>query len=330
MADTNSPDGPLAGADDWVDGRATEALSLLGDETRVAILLALWEAYRPPLDEDGPLSFSELYDRVDIRDSGRFNYHLDKLRDHYIQKTDDGYKLRPFGLKLVQTVLGGVGRDVSLERSEIDVPCPLCDGVTAVTYYDGRLYHFCTECPGGGTGREGAPEGMLFAEQLQPAGLSNRSAEEVFAAGRFGLNQIQTMLAGGLCPRCSGAVETAVHVCEGHVEDDDGPCPACGNRSAMRVQWTCSVCKNDGFRSPNGVVLLHPAVIGFYHDHGLDVGGYPSNDFETCKRAMRLDHDQELLSTEPVRILVTVRYGGDELRLTLDGAMAVVDIQSAE
>lgn len=326
MPDSDQADASLTAEGEVAAVQATAALSLLGDETRVQILQALWEAYEPPLAQTSPVSFSELFDRVSAHDSGQFNYHLDKLRDHYIRKTNDGYKLRPFGLKLIQTVIGGVGRDVTLERSEIDVPCPLCDGGTAITYYDGRLYHFCTDCEGGGSGREGAPDGMLFAEQLQPAGLSNRTPEEVFAAGRFGLNQIQTLLAGGLCPRCSGVVETSVNVCDDHTLTDDGGCSACGNRSKIRVQWICSVCKNDGFSSPKGVVLFHPAVIGFYHDHGIAVGGYTSNDFETSKQFRVFDHEQELVSRDPLRILVTVRYDDDELRLVLDQGLNVVEI----
>ncbi|MFW5935339.1 MAG: DUF7347 domain-containing protein, partial [Halolamina sp.] len=44
----------------------TDALAVLADETRVAILRALAEA-------DEPLPFSELRRRADIRDPGRFN-----------------------------------------------------------------------------------------------------------------------------------------------------------------------------------------------------------------------------------------------------------------
>ena len=39
------------------------------------------------------------------------------------------------------------------------------------------------------------------------------------------------------------------------------------------------------------------------------------------------DHEQELVSAEPPRVRVTVRYGGDELRLTIDESMNVLCVE---
>lgn len=50
----------------------TDALEVLGNEIRVSILRELAEA-------DGPLSFTELRERAGVRDTGKFNYHLEKL-----------------------------------------------------------------------------------------------------------------------------------------------------------------------------------------------------------------------------------------------------------
>lgn len=49
-----------------------EAFAVLGNEIRVDILRALWEAGEP-------LAYSELQERIGVCDSGRFNYHLRKL-----------------------------------------------------------------------------------------------------------------------------------------------------------------------------------------------------------------------------------------------------------
>jgi hypothetical protein len=38
---------------------------------------------------DGTLSFSELYDRLDVADSGQFTNRLDKLLAHFLRKTDE-------------------------------------------------------------------------------------------------------------------------------------------------------------------------------------------------------------------------------------------------
>ncbi|MFB6206666.1 MAG: ArsR/SmtB family transcription factor, partial [Haloglomus sp.] len=75
-----------------------EAFGVLGNETRIQILQTLGEA-------DGPLSFTELRDRVGIRQGSQFNYHLDKLVGHFVRKTDDGYELRLAGRRVIYAVL---------------------------------------------------------------------------------------------------------------------------------------------------------------------------------------------------------------------------------
>lgn len=59
-----------------------EAFAALGNETRMEMPRALGHA-------DGTLSFSELYDRLDVADSGQFTNRLDKLLAHFLRKTDE-------------------------------------------------------------------------------------------------------------------------------------------------------------------------------------------------------------------------------------------------
>ena len=69
------------GRDEGPDGdRASvrEAFSLLAHEVRLDIVLALLENWAAVDTE--PQSYSDLMDAVGMRDSGKFNYHLDKLR----------------------------------------------------------------------------------------------------------------------------------------------------------------------------------------------------------------------------------------------------------
>ncbi|MFP9061299.1 ArsR/SmtB family transcription factor [Natrialbaceae archaeon A-chndr2] len=72
----------------------TDALEVLGNETRIAILRAL-------ADADGPLRFTDLRQRVDVRDTGRFNYHLSKLCEYFVRETADGYELGHAGTRLI-------------------------------------------------------------------------------------------------------------------------------------------------------------------------------------------------------------------------------------
>lgn len=325
MTDADAAGSPLAAAAGAAGANATEAFELLSSKTRLAILLALWEAYDPHAAENA-VPFSDLRERVGTRDSGQFNYHLGKLEGRYVDKTDAGYSLRPVGLKLVQTVIAGAGAKVTLEPTEIDMQCDFCGAPTAVAYQDGWLYQLCTGCPGAFGQQEGYPEGILLAEPFPPAAVRDRAPEELFAAGVFMLVQVFGMKMGELCPTCSGVIEASLKVCEEHVAGSGEVCAACGNISGIRIKWTCSVCKYRGSSSPGGAMLTHPAVVAFYHDRGVDIG-FGLNDFERAKQVLTLirNHDQELLSTDPLRVVVTVPYEGDELRLTLDEELTVIE-----
>lgn len=48
------------------------------------------------------LSFTELRERVGVRQGAQFNYHLDKLVGHFVTKTDGGYSLRPTGHRVIE------------------------------------------------------------------------------------------------------------------------------------------------------------------------------------------------------------------------------------
>lgn len=324
MAETGSSVSAGGYGTHGADPNATAAFELLSNGTRLGILLALWEAYDPHATTSA-VPFSALRARVGMKDSGQFNYHLNKLEGPYVRKTDEGYLLQPLGLKLVGTVIAGTGRGGTLERTEIDYDCDLCGAPTAIAYDDGWLFHVCTECEGGLGGLAEYPRGALFGEPFPPAALENRTTEEIFAAGVLRLLQVMAMKMGGLCPRCSGVVERTVAVCEDHDPTGEGACEACEFSSEVRIRWVCTVCKYRGGSSPAGAVVVHPAAVAFYHDHGVNLG-WEVNEFERAKEALKLmrGHREELRSTDPLRVDVIVTYGGDELRLTLDEAMNVV------
>ena len=79
---------------------------LLSDETRLRIVR---ELYRHAQCEPGDpgLGFSALGKRVDVDDTGRFNYHLRRLRGPLVEKRDQGYVLTPLGYALGPLVLEG-------------------------------------------------------------------------------------------------------------------------------------------------------------------------------------------------------------------------------
>jgi len=318
--------GPDADGSDPIDFAPEQAFKLLGNETRMEILQALWEAYDPFVERNG-LAFSDLFDRVGITDSGQFNYHLDKLRDRFVARSDDRYRLTPVGLQLVQSVIAGAGRPVDYEPTEVDAECRLC-GAPIELQYDGiRVYFVCTECDGNFED-EDYPDGTLWGETMPPAGVVNRSAEELFATVSFLDWPHKAMLTANVCPECTGVLEQSIEICEDHDTASESPCSTCGYTQPVQAHWRCGVCKYHGAGTPTGYVKNHPAVIAFRYEHGIDFGyPYTTSEFEETRaeEAVRqqMVYDLAVDSTDPVRLRVTVGYDGDAIELTLDEDLSV-------
>lgn len=326
MADETPADSPLEAAAGVAGPRAVEAFSILGSETRLSILLALWDALEP-FSKGGDLSFSELRERVGMTDSGQFNYHLKKLEGDFIKSTDEGYKLRPAGEKVVRVVIGGSGLEPpDLEPTQLGMPCPRCDGSTVITYRDGRLFQLCTECGGNFGETDDLPQGTLYTWRLEPAALSNRTPEEVYAAASIGMLHRADALIDGVCPECSGAVESELRVCDEHDPGAKDVCPNCGRQDEVQVLYQCSICKFSGGAAPSDLVSQHPAVIAFYYEHDVDL--QYDLGFQEIKRVLELSeaHEQTLESTDPLRVRVTIQFEGDELNLLLDEDMSVMEV----
>jgi hypothetical protein len=244
MSDSNASESPIETAANVAGTSATEAFELLGNETRVAILLALWEAFDAfpegtwdPTDGNA-VPFSTLYDRVEYDTTANFSYHLEKLEGRFIRKTNDGYELLPAGHEIVRTIIGIAGtNEATFEPVEIGIPCPICGAVTAITYQNQRLYRVCTECDGYHMLSDDYPAGLLMSTLANPAGFRNRTPNEIFAATRTRIYHEYAQRITGICPVCSGQTETKLHICDVHDPRANEACPACGRNynPAVRV-----------------------------------------------------------------------------------------------
>lgn len=157
-----------------------EAFTVLGNETRLSMLHVLGEA-------SGDMSFSVLRERVGMRDSGQFNYHLNQLVGHFVEQTDEGYELRQPGKRVIQAVLSGaVTEEPVIEPTPIDHGCPYCGATGEASYSQGRVELYCTECPGLYEKNERAPnevaeKGHIGGLSLPPAGLRDQCTNEIVA-----------------------------------------------------------------------------------------------------------------------------------------------------
>lgn len=327
MASPDTGKAPLEAVAGAAGPQVVTALKLLGDETRLAILMALWEAHEP-YGPVGTMSFSELYERVAIRDSANFTYHLDKLTDHFVEKTTKGYQLRNAGLILVRTIIAGTGLEGSeTPATELDISCTRCGQARMkISYRDGAIYIMCPECEGYAT-TEQLPHGTIAVFEFDPAGLAGRSPLELLAAAAIRSRNNFRMMMEGVCPSCSGPINASLRLCEDHDIGTSEVCPNCGTRDSARVRHICQVCKRKSSRPVELTVAEHPAVISFYDEHYIDIRR-DIDDTEGFVRGAQLiwAMDHTIVSMDPVRIRVTIPCEDEELHLMLDANRDVIDI----
>lgn len=323
---TNTPDLPIDAEAGRAGPHTTEAFALLADETRVAILLALWAAYDPQAD-DNAVPFSRIFDRVDYDDPGNLRYHLEQLEGPFVRQDDAGagYEIRTTGLKVVRSIIAGAGvQNASLAPTELEEPCPFCGASTTISYRDGLVVHACTECAGAARS-EAAVEGVLSMTPFDPAGLTDRAPSTLRAASTVAAIRGARTMFDGLCPACSGPVDGWFDYCSDH--DRSGPCSRCGRRILAQARFQCRTCRNHKIAPPQGLALFHPAVVGFYDAHGVSTR-LRADDPATVARYYDLmeAHAVAVVAEDPLRVTVTVAGDDDEAKLTFDETVRVVDV----
>lgn len=301
-----------------------DAFAVLGNDVRIGILRTLGEAAEP-------LAFSELYDRLPIEDTSRFNYHLGELRGHFVRKSEGGYELDHPGRRVVEAIRSGaVTDDPDFERTSIDDRCPTCDGRLEIRWRDGSVEVFCSSCESrwdrsaNRVDTAGEPEsGYLGRLPFPPAGLRNREGEEVHRAAHA-WTVVELLAVGtGLCPRCSATVETELDACPDH--EDDGICSNCRSSFAVVFRGSCTNCPYHAGSAAALGLLSSPALLGFMLDHGID----PLSP-RSVRRFDRLfsEYDEAIRSLDPLRVELVFSLDGDELALRVDENGDIVDASS--
>lgn len=295
-----------------------DAFATLGNETRLEILHELGRA-------DGPLSFSELFDRCAYEDSANFDYHLDQLRGRFIRKSEHGYELEPRGRRIIETILSGViTQDTRIDRTRIDASCPRCGHGIEIRYRANRLEIYCNHCGGLRRGTspttdwaEGAAADIVGHLDVPPAGAETRAGQEVFRAAEVWTVAENQALSRGVCPRCAGEVIHAVEWCDEH-EDSEAVCEACGQRFGVVIETRCTHCILEQESVFTKFLLGHPAVMGFLIDHGRD---------PVVPEGVHLSAvDETIHATDPFEASFTFTLDDDELSVTVNDQADIIEV----
>ena len=332
MAGENTFESALDAVAETVGEQTTEAFELLGNETRLAILLTLWAAQEPgrPVSdaEDVVVSFSELRERLGRPDSGQFNYHLTKLVGQFVEQSNEGYTLTPAADQILHTVFAGALTDPpSFDGEPIDAGCPQCGAPTVIDYNDGMLTQRCTSCEGIFRGPD-LPPGTLQLQYRPPVGLTNRTPQEFFRKGNTRTRHQSISMAESVCPDCFGSVTASLHLCETHDDADGTVCVNCGQRWDTQWIMVCDICKFDIEIPGFAPIFTETGVRAFYYDHGRDHDAL----YDAGAWDMLFDPIEavEVTAKDPVELRVTVDLEGDRLTVTLDADATVIEVLASK
>jgi len=288
------------------DASAEEVFQLLSDETRLDVLRTVAVAQHENRETGvAALSFSEVYDRVDVDDTSKLSYHLGELTGTFLRKHDDGYAFTHAGEQMVRFVLAENFRQPSaVGPLEVDGGCLFCGETDLRAVLEEQFFMmYCAAC-----------DRPAYAYRVKPAQVRDRNGEDLIEAvvGELAGDLLKTRR--GVCPDCAGRFEKRVIAPEDH--------PASGDASTSYAAVSeCRDCLRLMSLPLPTAAAYHPASISFHWEHGVDIlgtGGWKLNRFIEDGR-----WTAERVGTDPTEYRVELRRDTSILRLFLDGSAAV-------
>ncbi|AGB15722.1 hypothetical protein Halru_1105 [Halovivax ruber XH-70] len=278
----------------------SDPFALVGNEIRAAIVRALGD---PDVRGGPPVAFSALRDRVDVDvRSSQFNYHLGQLVGHFVERTDDGYRIRPEGRVLYQALsAGSFDRRVTESTTPAGFACHYCEAPVDAVVHEGELRIQCPDCD------------YRYDVTTVPPGIDAAADLDLDGIARF-THQNHLAFARRVCPTCGQEPTATV------LEPDETPFPT-DDRRVVSAFVHCRNCNDARYLSIGEAVLADPALRAFCHDHGLDLLTTPLWELEFAAT----DRTVTVESRDPWRISLVVSLEGERLELIVDGDLTVLD-----
>lgn len=282
---------------------ADAVFALLSDESRVDILRAVAIAQNEeelPGDGETALSFSDIYERVDVDNTPKLSYHLGELAGTFLRKHENGYSFTHTGEQMVRFILAENYRPPSeFEPIETDGTCLYCgESALEATLREQYFIVSCSACDSPIAGYTVTPAQTRAHDGADlVASLTRKQATD------YGLVQ------RGICPECSGHVETDVIDVAELPRADSVP-------FSLYARQECQQCLRVYGGPLTHTVAYHTASVAFHWDHGVDATG--TGMWEFNHHLLAGDWTAERRESDPVAYEVVLRRGDDALRAFLD------------
>ncbi|ELY57102.1 hypothetical protein C491_11373 [Natronococcus amylolyticus DSM 10524] len=286
-----------------IDEDVVDAIGALGNRTRLEILLALAEAQRERQERWLRMSFTELYDAVDVSSTSQFSYHLDRLVGPFVAETPEGYRLTDAGDRIVRTILAGLYENTrSFDETAVEGICVFCGTDSLVAAVDKSQFVVrCSSC-----------DARVLTDLLPESQTRHRSASEIVDSVGARIWGSFTLIRDGVCPECYGPIDTDV---DAHRHD---------GRTLYTLESTCRECWLTTHVPLEAVAVLHPAVAGFFWEHRIAVLEHPLWEFfeHIASRTVRTDVE----SVDPLAATVDITLDGETRRVEIDDDLIVTPV----
>jgi len=293
---------------------------LLSAETRIDILCAIARAQHEKIRtgiEEGrtgtlvaELSFSEIYERVDVENTSKFSYHLGALTGTFLEKGENGYSFTHAGDQIVRFIIAeNYLQPTDFGPLETEGTCLYC-GVSALE----ALLHeqfFVVQCR--------SCERPVTGYMITPVQTRCHTEAELLESLKRKQASDYTLVQQGICPACTGRIDTSV------TELNETGVPALDGRFLTVNE--CQRCLRIYSGPLTYGVAYHPASVAFHWGLGIDIGSKGLWEFHQYIREGRWT--SERISEDPAEYRIVLRHDNASLRVNLDETANIVRTERA-
>lgn len=284
---------------------AADMFALLSDESRVEILRAVAVAQSkqgPSNSGFAPLSFSAIYERVEIGNTSKLSYHLGELAGTYLRKVEGGYTFTHAGEQIVRFILAENFRQPpDIDSIETEGMCLFCGETQLEAGLDDQ--YFMVRCP--------SCDRPVTGYIVTPAQARARSGPALLESLKRKQGMEFSLVREGICPECAGEIQTAV------LDASEQSLPADVPVSYFTVD-ECEACLRRYSGPLTYSAVFRPASIAFYWDHGVDI--FATGWWELHRYLREGLWSAERIATDPVEYRVELRHEDAVFRVFLDDA----------
>jgi len=229
---------------------------------------------------------------TDMEDSGKFNYHLEKLRGVYVEEVEGGYVPTASAIALYEAVMANRPTESVPVEFEIDESCPNCASGLRGQYEQEFLTVECPSCD--------LFWGLTY--RFPKNGLAVREGDGVYEALYDRMMHHVGLARTGQCPSCAGITSLTV------------PRERLDEESTPTAEMTCETCSWFVTVDIVSALQFEPQVTNALLELGIPIS-----------------ESSSMRATEQVLPDVTGRVGSDDpshatIRITYDNAVAEIAV----